>query len=153
MSDPTDKDRALNYLETHSVMSLATEGPEGIWNAAVFYVSEGFNLYYLSSETSRHSQNIATRNNVAITIQEDYSDWRSIKGLQMSGEVHLLDGSNKQHVLEIYKEKYTFLNDVNKTTTNILLALEKVSWYQLVPDKVYFVDNEKGFGNRAEITV
>lgn len=38
-----------SYLEQHRVMTLATCGPDGPWAAAVFYVSVGSTLYFLSS--------------------------------------------------------------------------------------------------------
>ena len=61
----------------------ATRGPEGPWAAAVFYANTGFALYFLSSPTSRHGRNIGGNAKAAATIQEDYSDWREIKGIQL----------------------------------------------------------------------
>ncbi|MCP4360184.1 MAG: pyridoxamine 5'-phosphate oxidase, partial [Chloroflexi bacterium] len=77
---PMLTERTLAYLRDHNVMTLATNGPEGLWAAAVFYVNVDFRLYFLSSPTTRHSLNIAARPAVAATIQEDYGDWLAIKG-------------------------------------------------------------------------
>jgi hypothetical protein len=38
------RDDALSYLEAHNVATLATNGPEGPWAAAVFYANTGFTL-------------------------------------------------------------------------------------------------------------
>jgi hypothetical protein len=38
------REDALSYLEAHNVATLATNGPEGPWAAAVFYANTGFTL-------------------------------------------------------------------------------------------------------------
>ena len=79
------RDRALDYLAAHRVMNLATCGPDGPWVAAVFYVSDGFNLYFVSSPLSRHGRNLELHPEVAATVNEDYPGWREIKGVQLEG--------------------------------------------------------------------
>ncbi|APR05899.1 hypothetical protein [Thauera chlorobenzoica] len=37
----------LTYLQRHHVMTLATHGAGGPWAAAVFYVNDGADLYFL----------------------------------------------------------------------------------------------------------
>ncbi len=77
-------DKALAYLRDHNVMTLATIGAQGLWAAAVFYVNDGFTLYFLSAPTSRHSLNIESQSTVAATIQEDYKVSR-VRSTQPSG--------------------------------------------------------------------
>ena len=71
---------ALAYLAAHQVMTLATRTADDLWAAAVFYASEGFQLYFLSAGHTRHARHIAARPRVAATIQEDYRDWPDIRG-------------------------------------------------------------------------
>jgi len=33
----------------------------------------------------------------------------------------------------------------------IVKALAKVRWYKIVPQRLYFIDNSRGLGNRDEI--
>lgn len=61
------KEKALAYLESHNVMTLATHGPEGLWAAAVFCVSDDFKLYFLSAPTTRHGRNLTENPRVAAT--------------------------------------------------------------------------------------
>jgi hypothetical protein len=75
--------QVLTYLQTHHTMTLATVGMEGPSAAALFYVNEGFDLYWLSDPHTRHSENIARTRRAAVTIQEDYRDWQMIQGIQM----------------------------------------------------------------------
>ena len=143
------RDRALAYLTGHHVMTLATNGPEGLWAAAVFYVNDGFEFYFLSAGHTRHAQNIAAAPQVAATIQEDYDDWAAIKGIQMEGAVRLLAGREKEGAMALYAEKFDFLR---QPITVVEAALLRVNWYCLSPDRLYFVDNSRGFGHRDEIS-
>ena len=138
----------LEYLGQHQVMSLATIGPEGPWAAAVFYVNKDFAFYFLSAERTRHSQNLAGYSRAAATIQEDYKDWPAIKGIQLEGVVSQLKGTERQWGQSLYEEKYPFIKNA---TSQIRLGLARVNWYQLLPDRLYFIDNSKGLGHRDEI--
>lgn len=142
------RQEALHYLVTHQVLTLATNGPLGLWAAAVFYVNDNFHLYFLSAGHTRHAQNMADNGHVAGTIQEDYQQWEAIKGIQLEGTVTLLTGAARLRALTLYGKKYLFMNT---STPAIQNALAKVNWYRLVPDTLYFVDNQKGFGHRDEI--
>ncbi len=142
------RNRALSYLEAHHVMTLATHGPEGLWAAAVFYASDGFQLYFLSAGHTRHARNMAASPRVAATIQEDYDDWSAIKGIQLEGTVRLLEGREREAALARYAGKFGFLR---QPVAVVEAALLRVNWYCLSPDRLYLVDNSRGFGHRDEI--
>ncbi len=148
MSDP--RANALAYLAAHQVMTLATSGPDGLWAAAVFYASNGFELCFLSAGHTRHARNIAASPTVAATIQEDYSDWPAIQGIQLSGAAHLLAGEERDRAIALYRDKFPF---IAQPIPALVTALTRVNWYRLVPDTLYFVDNTKGFGHRDAIAV
>lgn len=139
---------ALAYLANHHVMTLATAGPEGIWAAAVFYASEGFNLIFLSAGHTRHARAMAANPQVAATIQEDYHDWPAIQGIQLAGAVRQLAGADRDAAIARYRAKYPFIAQPIPT---LVAALTKVNWYVLEPDTVYFVDNSQGFGHRDQV--
>lgn len=141
---------ALDYLAAHQVMTLATNGPLGLWAAAVFYVHDGFRLYFLSSGHTRHAQNIAHTTHVAGTIQEDYAQWEKIKGMQFEGTTTQLTGAPRLKAIAAYGKKYQF---VTKAIPSIQNALTKVNWYALDLIHLYFIDNSKGFGHRDEIPI
>lgn len=140
--------QAQDYLARHNVMTLATSGPEGVWAAAVFYVNDGWQLYFLSAGHTRHARNMAASPRVAATIQEDYADWVDIKGIQLEGTVRLLEGGARAFAIVHYAQKFSF---VRRPEATIEAALARVNWYCLTPDKLYFVDNSRGFGQRDEI--
>jgi uncharacterized protein YhbP (UPF0306 family) len=141
---------ALTYLQQHQVMTLATHGADGVWAAAVFYVSDGFDLYFLSAEHTRHARHITDSPRVAATIQEDYADWEAIQGIQLAGLVEQLSGSQRLRAIALYQAKFSFLAQAPAV---IRAAFEKVNWYWLRPYRLYFVDNSRGFGHRDEIVL
>lgn len=129
-------------------MTLATNGPLGLWAAAVFYVNRGFYLYFLSAGSTRHAQNLAANPWVAATIQEDYEDWPSIKGIQLEGDIRLLEGAEQEEAVALYKKRYPF---VASDAPQIGAALSRVNWYQVEPVRLYLIDNSLGLGHRDEI--
>ena len=131
-------------------MTVATVGAEGVWATAVFYVNQAFNLCFLSAPHTRHVQNFSHQATIAATIQEDYQDWADIKGIQLEGIVEQLKGAAQRNAIAQYTKKYPFLANAN---SQMAVALSKVNWYQVVPTRLYFIDNSKGLGHRVEINL
>lgn len=155
MTDPL-KQQILDYLKFHNTMTLATSVGDVPWAATVFYASDELELYFFSSPDSRHGQNLSVNSRVAVTIQEDYKDWRAIKGIQLEGRAVLVDGViEKAKAMAIYARKYA---DVIKLFTDpasgvFYKAFLKVKFYRVEPEKVFFIDNQQGFGKRQEFTL
>lgn len=136
---------ALAYLAEHQVMTLATVGNSGPWAAAVFYANQGFDLYFLSADQTRHVQDLTNNPRAAATIHEDYRDWPTIKGIQMEGSVRKLSGTDRREAISLYQSKFPFIISVG---AQIQSALKRVSWFRFVPDRLYFIDNSRGLGHR-----
>lgn len=145
------RQQATDYLQQHNVLTVATHGPAGVWAAAVFYVNDGFTFYFLSSPTSRHSQNMAVQPIVAGTVQSEYYDWADIKGVQLEGEVTRLKGEARMEAIRLYGEKFPIVAQLHQAPSAIVAAFSKAAWYRLNPSRLYFLDNSHGFGHRAEI--
>lgn len=143
---------ALRYLRDHNVMTVATNGPEGLWAAAVFYANEDFTLYFLSAPHTRHATNIHAEPRVAATIQEDYAEWPDIKGIQLEGVASPLDGEAMRCAIEVFTAKYPFVAaQLGGPEEEIAGAMAGIRWYRVVPDRLYFIDNAKGLGHRDDI--
>ncbi len=146
----------LDYMESHHTVSLATE-KDGIPHAAtVFFLNMGFDLYFFSSATSRHGDNFSENPMVSATINEDYSEWRSIKGIQMEGVVENVGGILKNPLIsKEYVKKFPgvadFLLSPKKLGEAIAKKIAGVDFYRLILSKVYFLNNELGFGHRDEL--
>lgn len=144
---------AFDYLQNHNVATLASGADGDIWAAAVFYVNDGSILYFLSAPTSRHCLNLAKNPRVALTIQEDYSDWPDIKGVQLEGVATEISGKEEELARRLYGAKFPVVGMLGKAPAAIVKALARVRWYKVVPDHLYFIDNSVGLGHRDEISV
>lgn len=138
------------FLARHHVMTLATQGSEGPWAAALFYARAGDNLVFLSSPSSRHCRNLALQPRCAATIQSDADDWRAIQGIQIEGEVAELHAEELALGQQRYAERFPFVRP-GVAPAAIVLALARVHWYRLRIARLYFIDNERGFGQRQQL--
>jgi len=146
----------LHYMENHNTLSLATEKDGKPHAATVFFVNIGFDIYFFSSPTSRHGDNFAHNPWVSATINEDYSDWLNIKGIQLEGFVKDIGGilGNKR-VSTAYVKKYPSVIDFffspQKLGQAIAQKIAGVNYYRLKPSRIYFINNELGFGHKEEL--
>src|SRR4026207_1160056 len=154
---PTDlKQQILEYLRSHNTMTLATTHGDLPWAATVFFANEDFHLYFFSAPESRHCQNLAANPRVGVTIQEDYQDWRKIKGIQIEGRVKLVDGViDKAKAMAIYARKYPGIIKLFTDPASGIFhkAFLKVKFYCVETDRIFFIDNEQGFGKRQELVL
>ncbi|HZT08333.1 MAG TPA: pyridoxamine 5'-phosphate oxidase family protein [Chloroflexota bacterium] len=148
---------ALTYLAAHNTVSLATVGADGVWATTVFYASRDFTLYFLSEPKTRHAQNVAANPSVAATINEDYRDWRQIKGIQMAGTCAEITGKRElAQALAAYVKKYPFVAQF-LSPGQLLRGMQvagralDVRLYRIAPTRILYLDNERGFSNRREI--
>ncbi|HLI26048.1 MAG TPA: pyridoxamine 5'-phosphate oxidase family protein [Chloroflexota bacterium] len=156
--EPTARERVLSYLAHHNTVSLATVDREGRpWAATVFYVNLGTDLYFLSEPHTRHCQNILATGRVAGTINEDYRDWQQIKGIQLEGTAAIVESpAELLRALHAYLDKYPFVRSF--LSPQALLqgvriagkALDVRLW-RLRPERLWYLDNARGFSAREEL--
>lgn len=139
----------INYLQSHTVVTLATKTKADIWAAAVYYVNDGYTLYFLSAPHTRHCQHIAQNPLVAATIQENYQKWTEIKGIQLQGVCSPIKGAERDQAIQLYAQKFPIIGE--DAPSQITQALDKIGWFKIVPTELYFIDNSKGLGHREQI--
>ncbi|OFW02235.1 MAG: hypothetical protein A3G20_02620 [Acidobacteria bacterium RIFCSPLOWO2_12_FULL_59_11] len=135
-------------------MTIASCDRNVPWAAAVFYASEGFDLYFFSSPRSRHGKNMAANPAVSAAIHEDCRKWQEIKGVQLEGRAERLRSANlRARFWEIYLAKFPFVKEFFQSgpRRNVLKAkLKGVRLYRIVAATVWYLDNRRGFGHREE---
>lgn len=145
--------KILNYMERHNTLTLATTDGEQPWAAALFYVNDGFNLYFLSKPDSRHCQNLTARPQVAVTINEDYRDWQEIRGVQLKGRAYPVTGKmERAKAMALYLKKYPFVKNFYLVSA-FKRVMSKVELYKIVPEAIWFVDNSGGYFNRQKLLI
>jgi uncharacterized protein YhbP (UPF0306 family) len=142
---------AVQYLAAHRVATLATSGSDGPWASAVFYVNDGLDLLFLSSPKSRHMRNIASSGAAAAAVEEDYSDWREIQGVQLEGTVRTLIGPDALAARKAYELKFPIAQRNDATPAAIAKALDRAGWYLLQVRRAYFLCNREQFAKREQI--
>jgi uncharacterized protein YhbP (UPF0306 family) len=150
------RERVLAFLGEHHVMTLSTVGADGPWAAAVFYAFEetaGPRLYFLSAPTSRHAENLARDARAAATIQRDYDDWPGIRGLQLAGTVREVAREDEPRVRALYQARYPLIGGGAGVPRKLLEALDKIRWYEFVPQDIHLIDNTLGFAHREHLPV
>jgi len=178
LSNETLRATVLEYIKQHHTMTLATTLDNQPWATPIFYASDGFKLYFLSSpRTSRHGKNLSANPKVSASITEDYplkqlNDWQKIQGIQLEGIAKLLvNEAELAQVVTVYVTKYPFTAPYLKgmfTFPRVMAILEKAShnlklisnfraslenrFYELVPEKIWFVDNKTSFEKRREVS-
>jgi uncharacterized protein YhbP (UPF0306 family) len=150
------------YLKKHKAMTITTVGASGFpWAASVFYAHDDkYGFYFLSETKTRHCRNIMANAHAAVAINDDPSDWRDIKGVQMEGEaVEVKVSAEKTRALLVYLNKFPFVRDF---ISSPLRALDDIriagkaftaSLFVFRPVALFYLDNKQGFSNRREISL
>ncbi len=139
------------YLAAQHVMTLATQGADGPWAAAVFYAQLEDDLVFVSSPASRHARDLAADARCAATIHGPADDWAAIRGIQLEGRVEPLQGDAREQARACYGAKFPFARPA-VAAAPIVEALARVHWYRLRIARLFFIDNARGFGKRQEFT-
>ena len=126
----------LAYLQQHHTLSLATQGPGGVWASTVFYVHLASYLYFLSSPDTRHALNLSANPRAAGTIGDDASDWSAVRGIQLDGNVsRVVDDEERLRALRIFQLRYPFVETLWGDGRPPVL-------YRMSIDRMWFYDHE-----------
>lgn len=129
-----------------STMTLATTHLQGMPHAASVYFAADVNLhlYFFSDNKSQHSQDITQNPRAAAAIYPECRDWQEIRGLQLHGEVHLVEsGDLWERAWKLYKTKFPFVKSLKA-------IVARNQMYVFVPSWMRLVDNSQGFGYKKE---
>jgi uncharacterized protein YhbP (UPF0306 family) len=137
------------FLATHHVLSLATIS-SGVPHAVnLFYACDELALVWLSDPKARHSRDLEANNRVAATVAPDYSDFATIKGVQITGTAQRVMAENKRRqYLALLEARYGFLKQLAAGTLKLREAYAQSAIYRLEPLRMVFIDNTKGFGHK-----
>jgi uncharacterized protein YhbP (UPF0306 family) len=143
----------MAYLAERHSLTLATNGPGGPWAAGLYFASSGLTLYFLSDPASRHCHDIAANPRVAAAIHEDYKDWREIRGIQLEGTAEPVTGAaDRARAWELYLAKFPFVRQFRVgDALEIMGRAVRSQFYRVVPSRVFYLDNRKGFSHRDEL--
>ena len=146
MKNSESKQQMIEYVTSHQQMTLATVAPDDKPLArTVDYVTDGADIYFGTSKSSRKIRDIQNNSNVAYTIDEVYKDWGQIQGAQMQGKATIVtDETELNRIGKLFVEKFPAVADMPMSPD---LAIVKIT-----PTEGFFLDYRKEFGHMDSIT-
>ena len=119
--------------------------------AHVFYaVDGGLRLIFLSKTTSLHGQDIGKEARVAVTVSEEYEDWRLIQGVQLWGTARLLTGKDGARALARYVRRFPFAREL-LSAPGLAARLREIGIYRVDPERAGYTDNTSGVFGRETL--
>lgn len=130
------KELAKKVLADAHSMSLGTVDEGGVWVSEVVFISdEGFNVYWSSMPSARHSKAIEKNSAVACAITASF-ETKKERALQMAGTVEKVEGTLLEYEKKLQEKRGS---GILETVGGILYGR---AWYKLTPTKVELVHNE-----------
>ncbi len=140
------KQRIVELLDEHRIMTIATNRPDGWPQATVVgYTNHELTIYAVVGRTGQKFANITRDPRVSIAIAKDYPEPVEIKGLSMAARaVAVADpaeiGRATQLLFERYPEYKTFMAALQPDVSDMVFL-------RIVPEVVSILDYSKGFGH------
>jgi PPOX class probable F420-dependent enzyme len=132
--------KANAYLSAHNVCTVATTRADGSPQAnTVEYVSDGLTLYVATDPAATKVENVRRDCRVAVTVDEDYSDWSKIQGVQFGGTAEIVSGAEEQKAGALYIKKFPAIADYPET---------EMTWLKLTPKILFWLDYTVDFGHK-----
>ena len=130
----------LEYLSKNRRMTLATSEDNVPWAATVMFAYDNdFNIYFISVPDSRKTKNLKANPRVSVVINEYTPRAGYTIGLQIEGKAIMLNKERDRRELEIFCQRFDWADDF----------LHDHELYKIVPEKIYYLDDEKfGQGGR-----
>jgi len=154
--DQATRQKMVEYLSSNHILTLATCGPDQLpWATSVFYANADFDIYFLSSPSSRHATNIAFNHKVAASVFTNCYSWKQIKGLQLFGEAYQVEGEQKLRGWKTYLKRLSFTKELLVDLSGVFRIGEKLvnaKLYRIEVLKAIYTDNVAGFAHKEELT-
>jgi general stress protein 26 len=140
---------ALNILDGHRIMTVATNRPDG-WPQAtiVGYANDGLVLYFFVSRLSQKFANIKRDPRVSVTIGDDFKDPNKIKGLSLAGRAEIVTADGEfERVFPIFLARFPEYAKWPRPTAAVSPLIK------ITPSLLSILDYSKGFGHSDLVAV
>jgi uncharacterized protein YhbP (UPF0306 family) len=140
MSDlPTQA--VFEILAATRLLSLATVGPEGAAhiNTAFFAFDQRATLFVFSPPTTEHARNLAVNTSAAATIFDSHQGPELRRGLQLFGEMRMLDGAD---AIGAHARFTTRFDDLRQSAPSYddVIATMRSRFFALTPQRLKIFD-------------
>jgi uncharacterized protein YhbP (UPF0306 family) len=132
------------FLRTQSTLVLASSAEEPRATPLFYLPTDALDLFWLSSSKSRHSAQVAARQEASVAVFAPTFAWREIVGVQMEGLCAVVTGEERTPLLAAYCERF-------RLGTIFSMAIGQSTLYRFRPYWLRYSDNRRRFGYRFEI--
>jgi uncharacterized protein YhbP (UPF0306 family) len=144
----------LRLILTQKTLVLATADPDP-WAAPVYYVYQLRRFCFFSASDSRHVTAALASDRCAASVCRDSDNWREIEGLQMDGTLGRIPvGAEALQVFRVYLEKFPAVREFFANAAFDFAQFTqrfRTQLFAFVPQRVFYVNNQAGLGQRREI--
>lgn len=143
------KDKAIQILDQHRLMAIATLRPDG-WPQAtmVGYANEDILLYFVISRASQKFANIDRDNRVSIVVGRDFHDPATINALSIAARAdEVRDASQRERAIDLLLERHPGLRKLRRPEPGHSAVM------RANPEIITILDYTKGFGHADLLTV
>lgn len=146
---------AMALIRRRRTMVLATSKEDRPWSAPVYYVYFAPGFYFFSSPRSLHVEQMLDSGPTAASIHADGERLNELEGIQMSGHIeHVTKSLMKLSVTSRYLIKFPLAKPLLSSMRTASRDLRKrVELYAFIPDTLYYMNHQMGFGRRTAIEI
>lgn len=104
---------AIRILDSHRIMAIATNRPDG-WpqNTIVGYVNVGLLVYFMVFQTSQKLANISKDPRVAIAVGDEPADLKSLEAIYAGAiAAEVVDAAERELAWKLLTERHPNLSD------------------------------------------
>jgi general stress protein 26 len=143
------KRQIVSLLDTHRIMTIATNRPDGWPQATVVgYANDGLIIYCFIGRDSQKYANTSRDARVSLAIGNDYPQPLMIKGLSMAARVQFVEDQGEiDHATEIQLQRYPEYKVMPRPDPAAVPML------RITPEIVSILDYAKGFGHTDLVRV
>lgn len=131
----------LNLLARQNIMTLATIRPDGFPQATtVYYVNDGFTLYFATDRTSQKAGNLKLNDKVSVAIASETENAYKLKALSLSGRaIKIVDSTRALDLL------LCLFKSVPAAKRFAPMESKQLVVYSIVPIAISLVDYATGY--------
>lgn len=143
------EDKAIKILDSHRIMAIATNRPDG-WpqNTVVGYANDGLLIYFMISRKSQKFDNILSDNRVALAIAKEPADFHQLKAVFAGAEASEVTNEDQR------KEAWRLLTARHPNLVEYQMpAPSEAALMRAICRHISILDFTKGLGHADELTV
>jgi nitroimidazol reductase NimA-like FMN-containing flavoprotein (pyridoxamine 5'-phosphate oxidase superfamily) len=145
--DESIRDRMLNFLASHNVMTLATVRPDGFPQATmVYYVHSDLTIYFATDPGSQKAGNIGLNSKVSVAIAGQTERAYKLQACYLSGTAKRLTDPRLVHSTQLM-----LFQAVSEAKRFSPADPKQLAVYSITPVAISLVDFEYGYGKTFQI--